>query len=79
MCFSVINTYLCEKLESIIIILSQIMNEVVAKQTRPIIPDECNSNIRKIIEESWNQKSSNRPTTIQILAKLELLQIITSN
>ena len=50
------------------------MTEVLVKQKRPIIPDECDSNIRKIIEESWNQEASKRPSIIQILAKLELLQ-----
>ena len=54
--------------------LIQIMTAVFAQQRRPIIPDECDSKIRKIIEESWNQESSKRPSIIQILAKLELLQ-----
>ena len=53
----------------------QIMNEVLIKKRKPIIPGECDSNIRKIIEETLNQEASKRPTTIQILAKLELLQL----
>ena len=52
----------------------QIMTDVLIKKKRPIIPDECDSNIRKIIEQSWQQESSKRPSILQILAKLELLQ-----
>ena len=52
----------------------QIITEVLLKKKRPIIPDECDSNIRKIIEETWNQEASKRPTIIAILAKLELIQ-----
>jgi len=34
-----------------------IITEVLIKQKRPIIPDECDSNIGKIIEETWNQEA----------------------
>ncbi len=54
----------------------QIMNTFLfQQQKRPIIPDGVDSNIRKLIEESWQQESSKRPSIIQILAKLELLQL----